>query len=198
MTADDRRDLDERGYVVLPAGQAVPSGVLQRLETLFERCGENSGHHFREEPFARVVEIPAAESRVFDLLTQDAQALECVRHRLDADFELSSLRGRSMNPFALALDTPGPSPSPWACRVLWLLDDFQREGAAALRVVPGSHRAPASSGTAGADFDESAAVGVSAAAGSAIVLDGRLWTARGSNPGNRHLRMLCCDYEPRC
>lgn len=193
MTTDGGRHLDERGYVVLPALAVPPDGILLHLETLFERAGENSGHRFREEPFARVVEIPATDAGVFEPLTRDALVLECVRQRLDAGFELSSLRGRSMNPFALALGPPGPSPSAWACRVLWLLDDFQNEGAAALRVIPGSH--VAASGTA---IDESAAVGVSATAGSAIVLDGRLWTAGGSNPGNRHLRMLCCDYEPRC
>jgi hypothetical protein len=195
MTADNRLPSGERGYVLLPASTTVPNGVLLHLETLFERAGENAGHHFREEPFARVVEIPAGDAGVFEPLARDAQVLEHVRRRLGADFELAALHARSMNPFALALKPPRPSPSLWACRVLWLLDDFQDEGAAALRVIPGSQLWPAGSETA---FDEPAAVVLSAAAGSAIILDGRLWTAQGFNPGNRHLRMLCCDYEPRC
>ena len=192
MTADDRRHFDEWGYVVLPAARTVSKDVLSYLETFFERAGENAGHALRAEPFARVVDIVPGAAAVFAPLENDARVLECVRHRLVPDFQLVALRARSMNPFELALDSPCPSGGPPSCRVLWLLDDFTGEGAAALRVVPGSHRSPTSTETA---FDEPAAVAVSGGAGSAIVLDGRMWTASGSNPGNRHLRMLCCDYE---
>ena len=196
MTADDTRRLDELGYVVLPALRTISKDILSSLEILFESAGENAGHALRTEPFARVVDIPLGDAGAFAVLLNDALVLEFVRHRLGAGFGLTSIRACSLNPFAIALEPPRPglgaSSSRAACLVLWLLDDFTAEGAAAIRVVPGSHLA-----ALGASFNESAAVAVSAAAGSVILLDGRLWTASGPNPTNRHLRMLICNYEQK-
>lgn len=194
MTADEQRCLDEFGYAVLPAGRAALNGILLHLETLFERAGQNAGHALRDKPFARVLDISIGEAGVFAPLTRDTRALECVQHRLGPAFELAVLHAASLNPFALALGPPRPARRPAACRVFWMLDDFTAEGTAALRVIPGSHLVQPSSGTA---FEESAVAALTGGAGIAIFLDGRLWTTSGSNPTNRHLRMLICDYEPK-
>lgn len=194
MTAVERQGLDELGYVVLPAQRAVPADILVHLETLFEGAGENAGHSHRVDPFARSLDFLPHEAEAFAPFTSDAAALGCVEHRLGPGFKLAALRARSLNPFALALDPPPIHPRPSICQVLWLLDDFEAQGAAAIYLIPGSHLVSAPRGVL---FDELAAVAVTAGAGSAIVLDGRLSLASASNPGNRHLRTLLCEYVGR-
>jgi|GEM_PF-2416182 len=186
MTADEAAQFDARGYVVFDAVRRVPGSVVRALEALFERAGENSGHEFRADPFVRHVEIAVSDSGAFAILLQEPQVLECVRARLDSRFELAALQGRSVNPFALASDVFVSASGAGDCRVLWPLDDCGTEGAAALRAMSGSHRAA----MAAAEI-----VNVAAPAGSAIVLDGKLWTAWAANPCSRHLRMLVCDYR---
>jgi len=95
-----------------------------------------------------------------------------------------------LNPFALALAPPRPGPGASACRVVWLLDDFTEDGAAALRVVPGSHGSGRPSG-------ELPGMELTGLTGSVFVLHGRLLHNDGANPGNRHLRTLWCEYAPR-
>jgi hypothetical protein len=195
MTADDRRSLDERGYLVLSSRLAVSREMLVRLEALFEQAGENAGHEFRDaEPFARTLTIPPREPGTFAPLASDPAVLECVEHLLGRDYVLTALLARSSNPFALALNPPRPGPGPSACRALWLLDSFTDDGAAALRVVPGSHHVGASTAVRAGDL---AGLSLAAAAGSVIVLDGRLWSGAAANPGDRHLRTLRCEYVRR-
>jgi ectoine hydroxylase-related dioxygenase (phytanoyl-CoA dioxygenase family) len=195
MTADDRRSLDERGYLVLPARLAVSRELLSQLEALFERAGENAGHEFRaDEPFARTLAIPSDEPGAFAPLASDPAVLECVEYLLGRDFALTAMCARSSNPFALALNPPRPGPGPSACRALWLLDSFTDDGAATLCVVPGSHLLDASAAAPPGDLAVSS---LAAAAGSVVVLDGRLWSAAAANPGNRHLRSLRCEYTRR-
>lgn len=195
MTADERRSLDERGYVVLPARLAVSRELLARLEALFERAGENAGHELRAaEPFARMLAIPPDELALFAPLASDAAVMECVEYLLGRDFALAAMCARSSNPFALAHNPPRPGPGPSACRALWLLDSFADDGAAALRVVPGSHLVDASAAAPPGDLP---ALSLAASAGSVIVLDGRLWSGAAANPGDRHLRTLRCEYTRR-
>lgn len=190
MTVDDRRRLDESGYLVFPAHLAISRELLSHLESLFEQAGENAGHAFRVEPFARNIEISPDQRGIFAPFTVDPAVLKCVERLLGPQFELAALGARSSNPFALALNPFGPGPGAPACRVLWMFDDCTDEGAAALRVVPGSHRRDQSPMALDA-------VSLSAAAGSAVVLDGRLWTGDAPNPGSRHLRTLRCEYIRR-
>jgi ectoine hydroxylase-related dioxygenase (phytanoyl-CoA dioxygenase family) len=199
MTADDLRCLDEAGYLVLPACLGSSRELLSHLETRFEQAGENAGHAFRAEPFARNVDIALPQTdpdvpRLFAPLTADLTALECVEHLLGGEYELAALRAYSSNPFALAPDPPRPGPGARTCRVLWLLDDFTEAGTAALRVVPGSHRLDRSPAMLPENLP---AVSVMASAGSVIILHGRLWTGVAANAGNRHLRALRCEYVRR-
>jgi hypothetical protein len=198
MTAYDRQRLDQWGYLVFPAHLAISREILSHLETLFERAGENAGHELRAEPFARTLTLDpseaAGESSVFAPLLGDHAVLACVEHLLGGvlgrGYELAGLRARSSNPFALALNPFRLGPGASACEVFWLLDDFTDDGAAALRVVSGSHLMDPS-------LPVLPAVSVAAAAGSAVVLDGRLLSGGAANPGNRHLRTLRCQYVRR-
>ena len=190
MTTDDRRRLDELGYVVLPPPVAIPHEILAYLELRFEQAGENAGHALRDEPFARSVAITPDRPGFFAPLTSDPRVLACAEHLLGSHVELAALRGRSSNPFALASDTVHPGPTAPVCKVIWMLDDFAGAGAAALRVVPGSHRVDVV-------HDERSSVEVTGPAGSAVVLNGSVWRCDAANPGNRHLRTLRCEYIRR-
>jgi hypothetical protein len=199
MTADDLRCLDEEGHLVLPAHLAISREILLQVEALFERAGENAGHAFRVEPFTRTVGIAPTETDpnapgIFTPLTAERTVLRCVERLLDKEYELAAVRAHSSNPCALALDPLRPGPGAWACQVLWLLDDFTEAGTAALRVVPGSHLEDPSLAMLPANLP---AVSVTAPAGSAVVLQGRLWSGAAANPGNRHLRALRCEYVRR-
>lgn len=190
MTADEQRFLDESGYLVIQARGEIPRTVLVRLEALFEGAGENAGHALRSDACERNANIAPVDFDLFAELASAAQIGARVGYVLGGEYALAALKARSSNPFALALDPLRPGPGPAVCRVLWLLDDFTEEGVGALRVAPGSH-------LSGQSPAEAAAITVSGAAGSAVVLDGRLWSAAGATPGRRHLRTLRCEYLRR-
>ncbi len=190
MTADEQKRLDQSGYVVLPTQMTIPREILAHLESLFEQMGENAGHAFRSDPFARNIDVFREKSGIFAPFLAVFGVLECVEHLLGPGFELASLQAHASNPFALALNPPALESTGPACWVLWLLDDFTGEGVAAVRVIPGSHHPNSQPETP-------VAIPLSGGAGTAVVLDGRLWIGPAPNPGSRHLRTLRCEYVQR-
>jgi hypothetical protein len=63
MTSEQRRQLEDRGSLVLP--DVLDTDRLQilraQVEALFEAAGENAGHEFQRDPFVRRV---AADARL--------------------------------------------------------------------------------------------------------------------------------------
>ncbi len=143
-----QRQLDELGYVLLPA--FMPDVLLiklrTRVEALFEAEGDAAGAEFKQEQGARRLANLVNKGAVFQQVISASPVLELVRHVLGGSCKLSSVNARSANPHN---SKPQPlhcdmSAIPdqqgyWVCNCVWMLDDFtQRNGA--LRVVPGSHR----------------------------------------------------------
>ncbi len=144
---EDLRALDEQGYVVLHNLIDVDwlKALRRRVEELFEEEGENAGHEFRTEPFARRLANLVDKGEVFERVVAEPRVLELVSHVLNGSFKLSSLNARSTNPFAaepqplhvdmgLLPDAKGPT----VCNSVWLLDDFTPDNGAT-RLIPGSH-----------------------------------------------------------
>ena len=148
MTPDDRRALDEQGYVRLE-GFIAPERrkrLTDRIEALFASEGDGAGAEFRREAGARRLANLVDKGEVFVDCILDAAVLGHVGHVLGPRFKLSSLNARSANPESeesqpLHVDA-GALPDErgyWVCNTVWLLDDFRADNGA-LRVVPGSHR----------------------------------------------------------
>lgn len=148
MTRHERRQLDDVGWVSLPAvmDEEFLEAVRARVEELWEIEGENAGSEFRKEPGARRLANLVDKGEVFERVVSNPRVLEAVRHVLGHDFKLSSLNARSTDPWweeaqPLHCDAGSvPDESGFrVCNTIWLLDDFTPENGPT-RAVPGSHR----------------------------------------------------------
>src|SRR3954469_16584862 len=148
MTAADRRQLGELGYLVLPG--LMPPELLERLrrrvDELFEREGGLAGSEFKQEPGARRLANLVNKGRVFEEVILTPEVLDAMAHVLGPQFKLSSVNVRSADPHS-PCDQPLHADSAaiadesgyWVCNSVWMLDDFTPENGAT-RMVPGSHR----------------------------------------------------------
>jgi ectoine hydroxylase-related dioxygenase (phytanoyl-CoA dioxygenase family) len=147
MTFDEKRQLDERGYVVLEhaMGPELLRALRTRILELFEKEGERAGHEFKTEEHARRLANLVDKGEVFRRAIVLPAVLERVRHVLGPDAKLSSLNARSADPhtdvgqplhvdMGAVLDERGY----WVCNSVWMLDDFTSENGPT-RMVPGSH-----------------------------------------------------------
>src|SRR3954469_13707014 len=148
MTAADRRQLGELGYLVLPG--LMPPELLERLrrrvDELFEREGGLAGSEFKQEPEARRLANLVNKGRVFEEVILTPRVLECMAHILGPRFKLSSLNARSTDPHSasgqpLHADSGAIADDAgyYVANSVWLLDDFTPENGAT-RFVAGSHR----------------------------------------------------------
>jgi len=148
MTAAERRQLDEQGFVVLAdsMGPELLGGLRERIYELFGAEGERAGQEFRTEAHAHRLSNLVAKGEVFGRAIVLPGVIEGVRSVLGPHFKLSSLNARSADPDG---DLPQPlhvdmsavadERGYWVCNTIWMLDDFTPENGAT-RVIPGSHR----------------------------------------------------------
>ncbi|MCS7023956.1 MAG: phytanoyl-CoA dioxygenase family protein [Bryobacteraceae bacterium] len=148
MTAADKQQLDELGFVLLK--NYMTAELLEELRTAFDRQlaqeGERAGHEFKREPGARRLANLVDKAEVFRRIISDAQILEYVAAVIPGKFKLSSLNGRAPDPESeivqpLHCDAAAipDEKGYWVCNVIWMLDDFTAENGAT-RLVPGTHR----------------------------------------------------------
>jgi ectoine hydroxylase-related dioxygenase (phytanoyl-CoA dioxygenase family) len=147
MTEQQRRQLDEQGYVVLE--NIMEDGLLDdlrhRIWELFEDEGDRAGHEFRTEEHAHRLANLVDKGEIFRRAILLPSMLEYVRQVLGQQIKLSSLNARSADPNTevgqpLHVDM-GAIPDEkgyWVCNTVWMLDDFTRDNGAT-RMVPGSH-----------------------------------------------------------
>ena len=148
MTAQERHQLDEDGYVVLESAidSAFLGGLRGRILELFEEEGDRAGSEFRTEEHARRLANLVDKGDVFRRAIAVPDVLALVRHVLGGDCKLSSLNARSADPRTdvgqpLHVDM-GAIPDDkgyWVCNTVWMLDDFTPENGPT-RMVPGSHK----------------------------------------------------------
>jgi Phytanoyl-CoA dioxygenase (PhyH) len=147
MTGDERRHLDEQGYVVLHdrMGDDLLTGLRRRILELFGEEGDLAGHEFKQEAHAHRLSNLVDKGAVFRRAVMFPGVLDSVRHVLGADMKLSSLNARSADPHSdegqplhVDMGAIADDRGYWACNTVWLLDDFTPENGAT-RMVPGSH-----------------------------------------------------------
>ena len=147
MTEAQRRELDEQGFVLLPAfiDDAFLHELRASIHRLFEHEGERAGHEFRQEAHAHRLANLVDKGEAFRRAILLPGLLACVRHVLGPEIKLSSLNARSADPGSdagqpLHVDM-GAVPDDrgyWVCNTVWMLDDFTPDNGAT-RMVPGSH-----------------------------------------------------------
>ncbi len=148
MTAADRRQLDEQGYVLLEnvVEPALLVEVRARILEVYDEEGAQAGHEFKTEANATRLANLVDKGDVFSRAIVLPEVLAGVRHVLGDEIKLSSLNARSADPGSdagqpLHVDM-GAVPDErgyWVCNTVWMLDDFTADNGAT-RMVPGSHR----------------------------------------------------------
>jgi hypothetical protein len=147
LTAEQTRQLDEQGWVVLEAGMGDLLGPLRgRILALFDEEGDRAGAEFKTEPGAHRLANLVDKGDVFRRAIVLPAVLDGVGHVLGQAMKLSSLNARSADPgpdagqpLHVDMGAIPDDQGSWVCNTIWMLDDFTLENGPT-RVVPGSHR----------------------------------------------------------
>jgi ectoine hydroxylase-related dioxygenase (phytanoyl-CoA dioxygenase family) len=148
MTEQERRQLDEHGYLVIETGMDADllNGLRTRILELFEEEGDRAGLEFKQEEHAHRLANLVDKGDVFARAIVLPPLLDCIRHVLGPEIKLSSLNARSADPdtevgqpLHVDMSAIPDAKGYWVCNTVWMLDDFTRENGAT-RMVPGSHK----------------------------------------------------------
>jgi ectoine hydroxylase-related dioxygenase (phytanoyl-CoA dioxygenase family) len=195
LDEEDRRRLDEDGYLLIPdvLDQLEVQALRSRFDDLVELEGPRAGIEVHQEPGAARVSDLVNKGDVFDACWTNSKQLAAIAYVLGGrDIKLSSLNGRAALPGhghqALHVDWSGPvRPGDYyVCNSLWMLDDFTVDNGAT-RVVPGSHRSGQGPADAGRDPEapHPDEVVVTGPAGTVAVFNSHLWHGGRRNHSDR-------------
>ena len=131
MTEFQRRQLDERGYVVLEGfmGPSLLAELRSRVDQIYQQEGERAGAEFKQEPQTRRLANLVDKGEVFRRIIAMPEILEYAVHVLGPEVKLSSLNGRSADPHSdwvqpLHADAGAVADEKgyWVFNTVWLLD----------------------------------------------------------------------------
>lgn len=148
MTDQEKRELDEQGFVLLRGFMSAEllDELRSELDRVFAEEGDRAGNEFKLEPQTKRLANLVAKGEVFQRIVASPEILEYVGSVIPEAFKLSSLNARAPEPGSdwvqpLHCDS-GALPDErgnCVCNVIWILDAFTAENGAT-RVVPGSHK----------------------------------------------------------
>jgi len=192
-TTDDevRASLDEYGIAIVPDMLSAAEVAAVRGRLVEQLAGEKAAglgprrdHSDGSGPVHYTFSL-VAKGQVFRDLIVHPKALAYARHVLGPDLTIFSYSGNAIGPGAPGggahtdqIYMPASTPWPVVCNVIYMLDDFTEENGATL-VVPGSHRR--NRHDLNAETFAAGAVSAIGAAGSAMVMESRVWHSIGIN-----------------
>jgi ectoine hydroxylase-related dioxygenase (phytanoyl-CoA dioxygenase family) len=190
--AQIRADLDEHGLAIVKDMLTADEVASIRARLVEQAAGEyaagvaesDAGPVTEPGPIQYVWSLISKGQEFRDLLVR-SDALSYVRHVLGPDVITFSYTGNAIGPGAPGggahtdqIYMPADTPWPIVCNVIYMLDDFTADNGATL-VVPGSHRRPIGELTH-EEFVRHAVPAVGRA-GSALVMESRVWHSIGIN-----------------
>ena len=154
LTAAEKQQLDEQGYLPLPdlVPPAQVAALRARFQELIREEGDAAGLEVHQEAGTERLANLVDKDPLFHICFTHPRVLAGMNHVLQGDFKLSSLNGRASLPGEghqpLHADwSDGVDPRNYqVCNSIWLLVDFTLENGAT-RIVPASHRIWASAAT---------------------------------------------------
>ncbi|MDE0658814.1 MAG: phytanoyl-CoA dioxygenase family protein [Gammaproteobacteria bacterium] len=189
------KDLDARGYCVIPPEIASPNGLAERmLEACLDIAERRNGKRPDldrgrpesqiDSPVGDTMKALLLEDPVFEESLMNPVLLALATYLCGYDVVLSSLtsfmKGPGTTRFRLHTDTRLPSPLPkqaLVCKGIYALTDFNRDNGSTA-FVPSSHkwcRNPVRRETSIGEGGNDRAVPVDAPAGSLVVFHGNTW-----------------------
>ena len=154
LTKQNRDELDEKGYTVLPG--LIDHQWLEVLRARFEELcaqeGSRAGLEVHQEEGTRRLADLVNKGEMFDNVYTNSTVLAAVYHVIRKDFKLGSLNARDALPGeglqGLHPDWDGDYDGRFhVCNSIWLLDDFTEENGCT-RLVPGTHLIPSTNSKA--------------------------------------------------
>jgi ectoine hydroxylase-related dioxygenase (phytanoyl-CoA dioxygenase family) len=203
LTADEKRSLDDNGYVLFK--NLIDPAWLVQLRAAYDRIAEKEGAaaglDYHQEAGALRIGNIVNKGAAFDRVYTHPKFLAAVHHIIGGEFRLSSISARE--PLAnFSGKQQGLHPDYWGDKhdanrpnqsadAAFMLDDFSPENGAT-RVVPGSHRWPTRPEKEMADTsaDHPKQIVVSAPSGSVLVYNGHTWHSGTLNTSGRRRRAL--------
>lgn len=204
MTTEQKQQLDEQGYIVLPdlMDPDFLRAAQRRVDKLYEQEGDPSGAEFKQEPQSKRLENVVNKGEIFLRVINTLEVLECMAHVLGPKFKLSSLNVRSADPHSdwvqpLHIDGGGlPDENGfYVCNSIWILDDFTVENGAT-RLIPGSHRWNQKPANVLADLTarHPQEILLTGNAGTVVVMNSHLWNGGTANRTGRPRRAMHAYY----
>ena len=208
MTASERTQLDQLGYLIWPNFMSLELllALQRRTEELFAQEGDSAGLEFRLEPNTRRLANLIAKDEVYRQIVVMPAILHAVSAVLGPRYKLSSLNARSANPnseslqplhadMGLVADELGYA----VCNTVWMLDDFTEQNGA-LRAVPNSHlwRRLPQTDMAGPNATHPGEVLITGTAGTVVVMNAHVWhggTANRTDHPRRALHGFFCRFD---
>ena len=201
MTAQDRQQLDENGYVILEnyMGDRLLAELRERIAQLFLSEGERAGSEFKQEEQTQRLANLVDKGEIFQRAIAMPEILDRIAHVLGPQFKLSSLNARSANPHSTWVQPlhadMGAIPDEkgyWVANTVWMLDDFTEQNGA-IRMVPGSHRWGRLPQQALADLQarHPEEILITGKAGTVVVMNAHLWHG---GTANRTARPRCAMH----
>lgn len=192
--AEARADLDALGYCLIDGALSATDVADYKLRVQ-TAAGRSGG----------VMNLIGRDARFLDL-AQHPAALALADHQLGPDFLLSGSNAIIQRPGAPAQRlhndqafAPPPWPYPLTMNIVWMLDDFTAANGAT-RLIPGSHVWNVATDRGVRSFHDwlnepvfitpdgtsratlpSEPIAIEAPAGTALVMDGRIWHQAGPN-----------------
>lgn len=203
LTPDQRRQLDEDGY--LPLVGHMPDDLLQafrdRTDELLELEGASAGHETPQGGGVAALTDLLNKGEIFERCYTDPAVLAAAQQALGDEFRVNSLNYRASIPGqghqGLHGDWGGAVPNGdfHILNSMWCLDDFTEDNGAT-RVVPGSHR----SGRFPTDDledttqDHPDQIIMTAPAGSVIIFNAHVWHGGTLNRSDQHRRGMTMSF----